>query len=195
MTQIHKFSELKGTQTYSLNLLEFKSSWYTKGCTHSLLTSAQDSITPKYLGLDPVSMARFLRTHSSHWLRSSEQSFQSQLQQFTAFSEANQAHIIKSRLIWTMFPFFSNMHSSVHPFIWKQLLVIDWPSVFSISKGMLTFHWYRAYWCVLAAQYPTEQPLYRWFPSSQVSARTMIIVLKTENHHSFIQNKTNRSDA
>lgn len=165
----------------------------TPKIVHILLISAQDSLTPKYLGLDPGSMARFLRTHSSHWLRNSEQSFQSWLLQFTVFYEANQAHIIKSRLIWTTFPFFSSMCSFVYPFIWK-LLVMDCPGVFSISDDMLTSHWYPAYRCVLAAQYPTEQPSYWWFPFSQVSARPVITVLKIEKHHSFLQNKANRSD-
>lgn len=109
-------------------------------------------------------MARTLRTHSSHWLRSSEQSFQSQLQQFTAFYEANQAHVIKSRLIWTMFPFFSNMCSSVHSFLWKQPLAIDCPRVFSPGTCSL-FTGTQHIRCGLATQYPTEQPLYRVIPN------------------------------
>lgn len=165
MTQIQFISFLNWKETKHITWIYLSSNPVdTPKVVHILLISAQDSIIPKYLGLDPVSMVRILRPHSSHWLRSSEQSFHSRLQQFTAFCKANQAHVIKSRLIWTMFPFFLNMCSSVHLCIWKQLLAIDCPRVFSpVTWSLVTGTQHIR--CGLASQYPTEQPLYRVIPS------------------------------
>lgn len=155
MTQIHKFSELKGSQTYSLNLLEFKSGWYTKGCTHSVhfcpgFHYPQVSWSwPRLNGED--SKTTFFPLVEEFW---AEFSFPAPAVHSFLWSEPSTRHQVQAHLDHVSFLF---EYVQLCAFMYLEAAFSHRLSSCVQSSDMVTCHWYTAYplWTCLTISHGT----------------------------------------